>query len=169
MIEYLKNLIERLFEWIRNALKRKETPPPDDLPLVWDKYAPIGEWPSKFAGLPVGYVRVFEPKAPLFHMTKNPNTGKFTIPAIYQNEDLRDGKGTDAKRIIVHGPNYIMVRADGDDYHHGDPRPFNKEIDGSTPYYMVMHEQIIDGIKLWEHNLPELYISMKAVDEAFIN
>lgn len=130
----------------------------------WEKE--MHEWPSSIdimpgVWLPVGYVQVNVAKAPLFHLVRQ------NEPEPYENDMLRNGQTTDAKRIIAKYGKWVMVIANGDSWALGNKvRPFGEKIDGGGLFWKVAHEQIIDGFLLTELDLPEVYIRVDDTDYA---
>jgi hypothetical protein len=137
-------------------------PPDTDWSDWWTR--PMEEWPTHVEGIRVGYVRVNVMKCPLYEV-------KNTIPLVYQDDALREGNTTDAKRIIAKLGRWIMVFAHGDTWGSGiddNVRPFGQDIDGDDLYYRVMNEQIIDGIPLWELN-KVLFVPYRHISNTYIN
>lgn len=135
----------------------------ENAPKAWWEY-PQEEWPSNIDGMRVGYVMVGVDKSPLYTLKDETN-----IPVIYESDEIREGDNTDAKRIIAKAGKWLMVYALGDTWGYGDPRPFGQEIDGDDLYYLVMQEQVVDGIHLLE--LPEyfpLYVKYADITKTYM-
>lgn len=140
------------------------TPPVDDAWYAWWT-RPMEEWPTHVDGLRVGYVRVNVDKSPLYVLGEN------RVPRILEDDTLREGSGTDAKRIIAKDGRWLMVYALGDTYAgvmSQEVRPFGENIDGDGLYYRVMNEQPIDGIALWDYDYT-LYVRYEHINNVHIN
>lgn len=136
------------------------TEPPVEPPaeqVIFDPTAPEAEWPQSVNGLRVAYVTPTQTQLPLF-------AGE---DAIFQDKELRPWSSVDntaSMRINVKQGEPVMVYADGPQYQ-GVPdqevRPYKL---GGFFGYLVMKEQKLDGVKLWEKVADKLYIPVGKVE-----
>lgn len=118
---------------------------------------PMSEWPTKVDGLRVAYVAPAN-KVALY-------AGE---DSIFQDPELRptsDPENSASMRIAVKPEQPVMVYTGGTEYANVDDkevRPFRL---GSLYAYLVMHEQRLDGLRVWEavNDDQKLYIPMSKV------
>jgi hypothetical protein len=133
------------------------TPVPTLDPRDWQNHPTTDTWPKTIDGSKVCYVQVAKDKSPLRQIGGYNASGKpvFIISTV---KNLRPGQtGISSQRVIAKQDKFIMVFASGDVWQVSDKscRPFQG--DGGARAYLVMHEQVIDGIYIGSHPRIPLY------------
>lgn len=145
--------------------------PPADPPVeppvgfINFKELPQSQWARKVNGLAVGFVKIG-----VNSIMQKADSSNVLVP--YVNDNLREGDTALAKRIVFKAGQWVMVFRLGSqfaDVANKDIRPFS--FDGGAFAFLVMREQIADGINL--QNLPDeefvpVYLKYEDVVEYFL-
>ncbi len=131
-----------------------EPEPPDDAldPLKWYEHPTSGTWPKEIFGTKVAYLEVITTKPQVWLLKESKNNPNVLV--ISTVDSLRPGSNTTPNQRVGAKPSKIvMVEKNGDRYKDVPfsdyCRPF--AFDGGVLAFIVMPEQIIDGIYIGDH------------------